>query len=516
MRGSAQIVPLWFLAMCLGVVLEMYLNAPLLVLFCLFVILVGLLKIKVLRKLSKWFIFLIFIIVSMCYVKGFLVVSKEDIRHKSRFYLNKQVVVEGMIISDVTHKNTRFGHKKSFVLKLVQGKSPWGYEPLKGRLQVNVFEDADLFYGDFIRIEGKVHKPFEFSKVGNFSYRKYLSLRGIYFILSAKKGSQITTLKRRAGNVFIQELYVIRQHTNEILDHYLTKNEAAVIKAMLTGERSGIPSYLQKLFSETGTAHILAISGLHMGIVAGVIFLLVTGLPISRRTQLIVGIVCIMSYALFTSARPSVVRAAIMSSVFVWGLLAERRGRIANSLCVAGLIILLIDPRYLFDIGFQLSFSCVFGIVLLMPQFLAMFKKPNHKVLSYFQEAALFSLAVWVAVLGLVAYYFAIISPITVLANLIVVPLVGVFVVLAIGLVLAHCVYAGLAGLFAVVLSFMLNLLVVLIFLVHKIPFGHFIIKDIKFWHVSVYYVCLLGLVAVTWRKKDKARKALLSNSSEK
>ena len=136
---------------------------------------------------------------------------------------------------------------------------------------------------------------------------------------------------------------------------------------MILGDRSKIPSGLRSLFIQTGTMHILAISGLHIGIVAFILDLLLKALRIRRRLRFSAIILLLVFYCLLTGARPSVIRATIMAIVLLAGFLLRRENQISHSLALAGLIILIANPRQLFNLGFQLSFLSVISIVYFSP-----------------------------------------------------------------------------------------------------------------------------------------------------
>ena len=214
---------------------------------------------------------------------------------------------------------------------------------------------------------GKLHRAFEFEGGGHFSYRQYLRRNGIYWVLSVKKDASVEVIKKNQGNPLKAAALKLRGRGMEILRCYLHGYEVDILQAFLLGGRLQIPEEIRNLFVVTGTAHILAISGMNMSAVAFVVFFFLRTLHLPRRTQLVGTILFIIAYAFVTGAQESIVRAAVMIVIVFLGRLVEREGETLNSLALAALIILTADPYGIFDIGFQLSFMGVFSIICFYP-----------------------------------------------------------------------------------------------------------------------------------------------------
>jgi hypothetical protein len=114
-------------------------------------------------------------------------VPENDIEYVARYYRKKPVSIEGVIVSDISERKSAFGAKTAFTIDIARVQAKWGWQKRKGKVLVNIFGATKFSYGDHIRLEGKLHRPYNFSSETNFSYRKHLSRRGIRFILSVKK-----------------------------------------------------------------------------------------------------------------------------------------------------------------------------------------------------------------------------------------------------------------------------------------------------------------------------------------
>jgi competence protein ComEC len=201
----------------------------------------------------------------------------------------------------------------------------------------------------------------------------------------------------------------------------------------LLGDRTDLSEEIKTAFMNTGTIHVLAVSGSHVVLVAEIIFVVVGLLRFSKRPKILIAIMALLYYMFLTGATPSVVRATLMIIVFYLGKLFEERTDVYNVLGVSAIIILLIEPKQLFDVGFQLSFSAVFSIVYFYPKLNALIPKipeplEEFKILKWVWQLFAVSLAAQIGTLPFTAFYFGKVSIVSLFANLIVVPLVGLIV----------------------------------------------------------------------------------------
>jgi competence protein ComEC len=211
----------------------------------------------------------------------------------------------------------------------------------------------------------------------------------------------------------------------------------AFLSAILLGDRSELPKHLQTAFKNSGVYHILAISGLHVGIIALIIIYLLRLLRAGRGFSYIVTILFLISFALLTLSRPSVLRAVVMACVFLIGMLLGRKVDVYNSLGIAGLFILIRNPKDLFNVGFQLSFLAVFFIVYLVPRFMKTLRQDtNPRIRKYIYMPLAVSISAWLGTAPLILYYFRIITPIAIIANSFIIPLLFILLIGALAFLL--------------------------------------------------------------------------------
>jgi competence protein ComEC len=453
------------------------------------------------RTLSTMFVLLSIVALGAIYTQSRQVLPPDHIDLSARYYRRSLVLIEGTIVSDVEKRNFFKGKKTVFHLTVKRLKTPWGWKGRSGKILVNLFRDEPLAYGDYIRLEGKLHRPFNFSDDGTFSYREFLNRKGIRLILSIKKQGYVEIKESNQGNPLKAVSLRVKHRFNHILAVHLSKNEASILQGFLVGDRYNIPPYIVDLFKISGVVHILAISGFNLGIIAFQILLFLKMLPMPRRLQYFCAMVLIIFYAFLTGGQPAVVRAAIMASVILAGLMIERESDSINTLSLAALLIFLMNPLNVFDVGFQLSFISVFSIIFFYPKCMNVFQRlvPNNKskIIHYILQSLAVSLSASWGVAGLIAYYFHIVTPIGILANLIIVPLSGAVVTLGMGLLLTGSVVPSIAFAFAHCLKVVLNIMVAAIFLFVQIPGAFFRFKVFPVWAGIVYYGLLFSAAGI-------------------
>jgi competence protein ComEC len=267
-------------------------------------------------------------------------------------------------------------------------------------------------------------------------------------------------------------------------------DQYAVLAAMTLGDKSTLNKELREVYSVTGASHVLALSGLHMGI----IFLLLYRLTLGRRHFLLSQVVIVLglwAFAFLTGLSSSVVRSATMISGYVLFSVMGRQRNPINLLCFTAIIMLLVNPQSLYDIGFQLSFTAVLSILLWLP-LIERFLPENYFVTRRFQHflysTVSMSLAAQLAVAPLIAYYFGRFSTYFLLTNFIVIPAATVIlygVLLVVVLPMLGPVLLWVVGILNKALEWM-----------SQMPYS-----CIDGLHPSVLQICLfyIGVISLYW-----------------
>lgn len=290
-------------------------------------------------------------------------------------------------------------------------------------------------YGDMIVVHGRLEQPSGPRNPGGFDYRTYLAHQGIHATLSATRPEDwhVVTEAGESGSPFLTLAYTLRQCVLRHAQAGFAPERAAVLSGILLGDRANLPADLREDFERTGTTHILATAGLHVGLVMALLIGLFRGVRLAQRPALLLTLLCLALYIPMTGERVAMTRATIMAVIFLGGILLEREPYLPNTLSLASLVLLIGNPQSLFEAGFQLSFGIVISVALLMPLMQRLPKatpketppsRPVGVIGTFAGNIFRIALAAQIGALPLVAYYFHAIPVIGVVANLIIVPVV--------------------------------------------------------------------------------------------
>ncbi|MEO6838582.1 MAG: ComEC/Rec2 family competence protein [Ginsengibacter sp.] len=282
-----------------------------------------------------------------------------------------------------------------------------------------------LRYGDKI-IFGKALQSIKNSgNPGSFNYSQYLAFKNIFHQCYLKKQDWIL-LKGNNASTFKKILFNTRDYVVKTIDKYITgNNESALAKALVVGYKVDLDKDLVQAFSNAGVVHLIAISGLHLALIYGLLFWITLQIPFlknSKTVRVLVILLCLWFFALLTGASPSVMRAAVMFSFISVGSIFIKRSSVYNSLCVSAFVLLCFDPYLLWNVGFQLSYLAVLGIVVLQkPIYHWVYTK--NKIVDIVWKMASVSIAAQIFTVPLCFYYFHQLPLLFLVANLIAIPL---------------------------------------------------------------------------------------------
>ncbi len=357
----------------------------------------------------------------------------------------------------------------------------------------------NIHLGREIELRGII-EPFPFQRnPGEFDYGKYLLLNDIHGIVSVNGLQNIKIGAYVEGSLLRSWTYRVQQTLYRILDSLHSPRHAGFLKGIIFGYRSEIPPDVKQSFMDTGTIHILAVSGSNVAFVAFMFFSLFGFLRLPRKALGGVTVLGLLAYMLITGSSPSVVRATIMAIVLLCGSLVERKTDIYNSISIAALILLVWNSNTLFDVGFQLSFSAVVSIVYFYPKLEFLIKKiPDRfeeiKVFDTTMKLFAVSLAAQLGTIPFTAYYFNRISVVSFLANIPVVPISGLNTFIGFAEVLSFPVCRWIAGLFAAANDFLIWFLLGFVKHAASVPFAYVEAWSLSTFVILGYYVLLFGV----------------------
>jgi len=310
-----------------------------------------------------------------------------------------------------------------FVVEVLRLRLGERWVPVRGRARLTVLgEPPAVAYGDEVRGSFQLRPPGRFRTPGAFDYAGYLATQGIFLEGWTRQPIEIVPGSR--GWPWLEWIFRLRALLLTRLDGALPPGQAALLKAMVLGDRSGLTPETTQAFLDSGTYHILAISGLNVSLLAGALFGLLRLLRASPRLAALLSALVVTGYAGLAGASASVVRAAVMADAFLLAVVLDRRADLLNSLALSALALLWWNPLYLADVGFQLTFLATLGIVLVVPRCdRALGRLP--RALRWPLASVAMTLAASLMTLPVLAQAFNRVAPAGILANLPIVPLSG-------------------------------------------------------------------------------------------
>ncbi len=382
--------------------------------------------------------------------------------------------------------------------------------PAPGYLSADASRDPPFYrYGDLVQVSGRLQAPPELE---SFDWREHLALRGIHSVV--RHPDEMALLATGQGFEPREWLYGLRNRMSGSLDRALHEPQAALAQAILLGKRGTIPDGLRESLSRTGTAHIIAVSGLHLAIVGGM--MLYVGVRVFGRRRpyyFMLTIAFIWAYAALTGMHPPVLRAAIMFSLW---LLAEYVGRPRSAVPVllfAAAIMIGIKPSIIREMSFQMSFAAMAGVTLLAPHFRSLGRRilrvaeERRGARTLLIDSLAITLGAYLATAPVIAYYFHNVSLVALPANLVALP--------ALPFVIGAAAMVGVVGLFLAPVAGVLGWVAWL--------FMSFMIQVVEFFsgfglasmemevgalEVGVYYAVVGGAL---WIASGRARSRLIA-----
>jgi len=368
-----------------------------------------------------------------------------------------------------------------------------------GKVLVTTSSYPEYFYGDILKIDGKFQIPAEFE---TFNYKNYLAKDKIYYVMYYP---QIEILERDKGNKIFSAILKFKNNLIEKVETIMPFPEVSILEGIILGNKQIFSEKIKNNLSITGTSHITAISGMNIVIISGIVMFVLIGLGLWRKQAFYISLVLIFLFIIMVGAPASAVRAGIMGAILLY---AQKIGRLSNAariMVFAGAIMLIFNPLLLrYDIGFQLSFLAVLGLIYIKPIFDEKWRTWLKKEkISPVLEIIDTTIAAQVSVLPILVYNFGNISFVAPITNVLIVPFIQFFTILGlifiggtaiwlfIGKILVWPIYLGSLYILKIIDWF------------SQIPWASKQISNLHWIWIIVYYVLLIGLLCI-YKRKNK------------
>ena len=356
--------------------------------------------------------------IAVCFVLlGWLLTArqKESLRVQ---WPEEEVKYEAVVLSEPQEK------PKTMAVDIMLVKSG---QKLKGYFYKDE-RSRGLRIGDGLCIQSRIKETSDWHR-GSFDYRRYLEIHGFTgsTFVSSWKWQKVRVSLGGLSRLERTKLYFLKLRSR--LLQRLTVDESAedqyaVVAAMALGDKSALTKDLREVYAVTGASHVLALSGLHLGIIYTLLSLLIVGRRWQMVSQMLI-VLCIWAFVFLVGMSTSVVRSATMLTVYALLSLGYRDKMTVNTLAFTAIVMLMVHPLSLYDVGFQMSFMAVLAILVFMPLLEGLFPREyllSHQTVRWLWSMVAVSVSAQIGVAPLIAYYFGRFSTFFLLTNFIVIP----------------------------------------------------------------------------------------------
>lgn len=442
---------------------------------------------KVIQILSICLIFTIFAIAYTSYYQAKN--TPQNIQY------GQLIEFEGVIVEEPIVKEAQI----NFTIQISEVTNHNDNNLINQKVLISTNRYPEYQYGDALAITGKIEQP---QKFNDFDYAKYLSRYQIFMLI--KRPEKIDKIASNHGNEFYQTLFKIKKRFKSAIESNISEPQSSLANGIILGVQGGFSQDIKDKMSKTGTTHIVVVSGQNMEVVAKVF--VETAKFLSPSLGFGIGVMGLIIYTLITGASASVVRAAILASLFLTAKLVGRKKNIINPLIFTAFIMILINPIILrFDVGFQLSFMAMIGLIYITP----IFERIFIKLPKLLNETASATIGAQFATMPIILHNFSILSILAPVTNILIVPMVPVAMLLSFLVGLFGLIWMPLGKILMIFAWPILKYIMSVIDIFSQIPW---ITKQINFnqYAVLIYYLILAIIVYCIYkyyeRKMNKNR----------
>lgn len=392
--------------------------------------------------------------------------------HLSKIELAGVEAYKGIITDQVAERPNWL--KTELSITIVKDSGQW--KPADGIVMAYFAKDslASVAFGDEVLIIGKPFEPSPPVNPGQFDYKAYLARQGIHYQHFIKSSKFKVIAHNKAPNSFLAWAFEIRTWANGVLEKKIpTQRSYSIVAALTLGIKDALDHDLKEAYASAGAMHVLAVSGLHVGILVTILSWLFLRWKKHKgiiAVRVIASLTFLWTYALITGFSPSVLRAVTMFTFVLIGQLFGRRISIYNSLGLSAFVLLCWRPMMAFEVGFQLSYFAVIGIVYFQPKFYSLWIPPN-KFTKWAWSLLCVSLAAQLATFPIGVFYFHQFPVLFWASNFLVIPM-AILVLIGTILLLMFSWFGVLATWIGSLINFIVWLVNHGIFLLESLPFS--------------------------------------------
>lgn len=447
----------------LGILIELYgKNRHIALFYILFLSLFIITKINIIYKICKnlkryiklyiKFTSIVIIVVSMLF--GYTYTHFLNQKYNN---LYKSIEPQSYFVAKIISKMEEKKYTDCYTIKVISIEGKKEYNGTKLLLYVAKLESNFKYqYGDYIYLKGDYVTADTARNYGGFNYREYLKKDGIYGIVKASYDN-IKLLKNENSIIFAIKESIIAQ-----IRKILPQDSANLLLGILIGDKDSLQEEYIEYFRKSSLTHILCVSGGNINyIIMGATYIL-NKINLRKKYKEIITIIILIFFLFLVGLSPSVIRAVFMASLLLISKIFYRKIDSINSICISILFLLLINPYYLQDIGMALSYGGTIGIIVFSKNIRYLLDKwiPDKKFLKIIKDALSVCIAAQILILPITVFYFNQINILFFVANVLVVPILGLITILGFFTLILSYICFSLSKIIAYILHFLLQLLI--------------------------------------------------------
>lgn len=473
-------------------------------------------KYKKIKNLNKYIKILIpnkkLILILITFTLSFTYICVLEKSFKTKYKnIQGEIKVEGVIISNVKEKE----YKDEYIIKVKNINLNKKYNNTHLKLSIKNSKNK-LEYGDKIIFTGEFEEPQVQRNYGGFNYKQYLKTGKIYGLVTTNKIEKVEKGKYNKLLILINRInQKIVHNANQILE----KEEASLLTGILIGNKENLNKDIQESFRASNLSHMLAVSGAHVTYVILGITIILEKSKINKKISKVITIIILIIFIFLTGTTPSVTRACIMTIYIIFGSLIYKKPNILASISASILIILIINPYKILDVGMQLSYGGTLGIILLNKILEEKIKiselkiKLINKLLANVKQMLIVSISANLIIFPIIAVHYNTISLTFFISNILAGPILGIIIILGFITIFISFISIQISKIPAIILSIFIRLLIQIANFSSSLPFSKIYVKTPSIFTIILYYVILIIIIYLI---KCRGRACLYPNRNRR
>ena len=499
----------WVLiAYIIGIIWGLYIKniALLLVIVSIIIVISRLRKLKRYLKIiiSKKIIVIMIIIFTISYTY----VSICEKSFKDKYKNIEEITAVATIVGNPKEKE----YKTTYKIKVESVNGNREYKNTYLQLEIKKANDGITYkYGQKLLIAGTFKEADGKRNNSGFDYKEYLKINKMHGIITAKQES-IKVLKEKNLNIILININRCNNKIKENANKLFDKNEANLLSGILIGDKEGIEKEVQENFRDSNLSHMLAVSGAHVSyVILGITYAL-KKVKVNKLWSNMITIVTLCCFIFLTGASPSVIRACIMAIYIIIGHMMHRKTKLISSVSLSLLIILILNPYKLFDIGLQLSYGGTIGIILFSGVLAKKAKLNNllegfvNKLKYRVKQLIVVCVSANLIIFPIIAAHYSTMSLTFVISNICAGPILGVIIILGFITIFVSFISIDIAKPFALILNIFIQILMYITKICSSLPFSKIYIKTPSLSQIIIYYMILIFMYYICKIRKKKRR----------